>query len=106
MSKLTCHVCANPGSISGLAKGLSRHGWSIALFFFIGATFLAPILAQVCTPPPAGMVSWWPGDGHARDIQGSNNGRLLGGTTFAPGVVGQAFSFDGMGAYVEVPDNA
>src|SRR5204863_85354 len=22
-----------------------------------------------CTPPPAGMVSWWPGDGNADDIK-------------------------------------
>ena len=42
------------------------------------------------------MVSWWPGDGNANDIQGSNNGTLLNGATFAPGMVGQAFSFDGV----------
>src|SRR5262245_10935955 len=32
-----------------------------------------------CAPPPAGMVGWWPGDGNADDIQGSNNGTLEGG---------------------------
>ena len=44
--------------------------------------------------PPAGMVSWWPGDGNANDIVGGNHGELMGGATFAPGMVGQAFSFD------------
>jgi Concanavalin A-like lectin/glucanases superfamily/Carboxypeptidase regulatory-like domain/PQQ enzyme repeat len=61
---------------------------------------------RTCTPPPANMVSWWPGDSNAQDIQGSNNGSLQGGATFAPGEVGQAFSFNGTTAYVSVPDNA
>src|SRR5215831_3283203 len=50
-------------------------------------------IQQTCVPPPSGMVSWWPGDGNATDIQGSNNGTLQGGATFAAGKVGQAFSF-------------
>ena len=48
------------------------------------------------------MVSWWPGDGYAFDIQGVNNGTLLGGTTFAPGKVDQAFSFDGVNGEVSI----
>ncbi len=59
----------------------------------------------VCTPAPSGMVSWWPGDGHANDIQDGNPGTLHGAATFAPGKVGQAFSFDGV-SYVRVPHNA
>src|SRR2546430_4149425 len=60
--------------------------------------------AQSCTPPPSGMVAWFPGDGNANDIQGSNNGTLQNGATFAPGIVDQAFSFDGAGASVSVTD--
>jgi hypothetical protein len=56
-----------------------------------------------CTPPPAGMVSWWPGDGNANDIKGGNNGTLQGGATFASGEVGQAFSLNGTTADVFVP---
>jgi concanavalin A-like lectin/glucanase superfamily protein len=59
---------------------------------------------QTCTPPPGGMVSWWPGDGNANDIQGSNNGTLQNGATFAPGIVGQAFTFDGIDDYVQATD--
>ena len=44
---------------------------------------------------PSGMVAWYPGDGNANDIQGSNNGTLQNGTTFGQGMVGQAFTFDG-----------
>ena len=25
-----------------------------------------------CTPPPANMISWWPGEGDGNDIQGGN----------------------------------
>src|SRR5690349_7139495 len=61
--------------------------------------------ANTCTPPPSGMVSWWPGDGNANDIAGSNNGSLQGATT-TTGLIGSAFSFDGQGGYVRVADHA
>ncbi len=59
-----------------------------------------------CVTPPSGMVSWWPGDGNANDIQGGNDGSLQNGATFAAGKVGQSFSFNGTDAYVRIPDNA
>ena len=43
----------------------------------------------------------WSGEGQADDSRGSNHGTLVQDATFAPGVVGQAFSFDGQGSYVE-----
>ena len=58
-----------------------------------------------CTPPPSGLVSWWPGDGNANDIQDGNNGTFVNGATFAAGKVGQAFSFDGIDDFVQVADN-
>src|SRR5947208_7440549 len=59
---------------------------------------------QTCTSAPPNMVSWWPGDGNANDIQGSNNGTLQNGATFAAGNVGQAFSFDGVNDFIQIPD--
>lgn len=59
----------------------------------------------LCTPPPSNMVGWWPGDGNYTDIIGGNNGTPVGGVTFAPGKVGQAFSFNGIGA-VQVPNSS
>jgi hypothetical protein len=56
-----------------------------------------------CLPPPSGLVGWWPGEGSAIDIAGTNNGILNGGVTFAPGEVGQAFQLDGQTGYVRVP---
>ncbi len=57
----------------------------------------------ICLPPPPGIVSWWRGEGNANDFRGGNNGVLLNGATFAPGLVGQAFKFDGGDDYVLVP---
>nr|AIE90234.1 hypothetical protein [uncultured marine thaumarchaeote AD1000_01_F04] len=59
-----------------------------------------------CFPQPAGLVSWWPGEGDADDnIANANDGAALGGVTFTAGRVGQAFSFPGTtGADVVIPD--
>jgi uncharacterized repeat protein (TIGR01451 family) len=59
-----------------------------------------------CVAPPAGPVSFWPGDGNATDIQNGNNGTLMNGATFAPGVIGSAFSFDGVDDFVSIPSSA
>lgn len=56
-----------------------------------------------CPPPPAGLVAWWPGDGNAFDIIGTNNATPIGGVGYAPGKVGQAFDLDGFTGYLDVP---
>ena len=62
----------------------------------------AGMCLPVCTPPPSNLVSWYPGEGNANDQQGNNNGTLQNGATFAPGKVGQAFSFDGVNDSVDI----
>ncbi len=57
-----------------------------------------------CVQPPSGMISWWPADGDASDLVASNHGTLQNGATFAPGMVDQAFSFDGVDDYVSTDD--
>jgi len=52
-----------------------------------------------------GLVALWPGEGNANDVVGTNNGTLVGGAGFAPGDVGQAFSFDGT-SYASIPDSS
>ena len=59
-----------------------------------------------CTEPPSDMISWWTGDVDATDFLGNNDGTPMGDTAFVPGIVGQAFSFDGDGDYVEVGNDA
>ena len=58
-----------------------------------------------CAPPSADLVSWWAAEGNALDSADSNNGTLQGATTFAPGMVGQAFNFNPASGTVIVPDS-
>ena len=67
---------------------------------------VATLTVLNCTAPPAGLVSWWPGDGNALDIVGGNNGVLEGGVTFTNGEVGQAFSLDGSTGWVAVTNSS
>jgi subtilisin-like proprotein convertase family protein len=65
-----------------------------------------PAATPTCVPPPAGMISWWPGDGNANDIRGLNDGALQGTATFAAAKVGQGFSLNGTSDYVEIPNSS
>ncbi|HYC57258.1 MAG TPA: LamG-like jellyroll fold domain-containing protein [Candidatus Binatia bacterium] len=67
----------------------------------------APAVAgDACISPPQGLVAWWPGNGNANDVVGTNDGTTRNGTTFAEGEVGQAFDFDGEDDDVLVPASA
>jgi subtilisin len=50
----------------------------------------------------AGPSAWWPGEGNADDVIGSNIGTLGAGATFGSGHTGQAFRLDGMDDYVDL----
>jgi large repetitive protein len=52
---------------------------------------------------PAGLTSWWPGNGDARDVIGGQTGRLLNGASFVDGKVSMAFQFDGVNDAVRNP---
>jgi uncharacterized repeat protein (TIGR01451 family) len=64
----------------------------------------SPAIDAGATPPPSayGLQDWYEGQGNAADSAGNNPGTLAGGVTFAPGVVGEAFSFNGQGSYVDL----
>ena len=68
-------------------------------YLLIG-TLLAMTLSA--SPANAALVSYWAGDGNAHDSVGANSGTLVGGATFAPGLFGQAFKFDGT-SYFQAP---
>src|SRR5262245_27957445 len=71
-----------------------------------GCVFAFRAVAADCLPAPVGLVGWWPGDGNANDIAGTNHGSLQGGATAnAVGMAGSAFSFDGTNRYVQIPDS-
>jgi serine/threonine protein kinase/Tfp pilus assembly protein PilF len=65
-----------------------------------------PEIVPGCVEPPPGLVSWWTGDGHPRDVVGGNSVTLNNGTEFGQGKVGDAFFFpspdmDGQDGFVE-----
>jgi hypothetical protein len=72
------------------------------LALFLVCALAGQAVAQTCAQVPNGLVSWWPGDGNAEDIQNGNDGTLQNDAGFAPGQVGQAFSLDGMDDHVFV----
>jgi hypothetical protein len=74
---------------------------TLAVFLFFTPQTAAP---QTCLAPPSGMVAWWPGDGNANEIVSGRNGSIIGSAGFAPGMVADAFSFDGNG-WIEVADD-
>tara|TARA_R110002049_G_scaffold72490_1_gene186997 strand:+ start:109696 stop:110442 length:747 start_codon:yes stop_codon:yes gene_type:complete len=52
----------------------------------------------------ASLIAHWTGDGTAEDATGNDHhGTLVGNTTYAPGKLGQAFSFDGIDDYITIP---
>ncbi len=85
-----------------MTRAFVRTGGS--LLFVI--TLVAHAGAEVCVDPPAGLAGWWPADGNGRDVVGGNDGALMGGATFAPGKVGQAFSLNGVDAFVNAGNAA
>jgi hypothetical protein len=51
---------------------------------------------------PLNPIGWWRAEADALDNTGAHHGTLLGATGFVPGAVGQAFSFNGGSATVQV----
>jgi hypothetical protein len=59
-------------------------------------------LPPPCAPVPSGLVGWWPGEGNANDVAGTNNGSPQ-NITYMNGEVGQAFVFNGSSTIIRVP---
>lgn len=59
----------------------------------VAVTVAAP---AVCAALPTLPVGWWQGEGDTDDLGGGQPALAQGGVGFAPGVVGQAFVFDGV----------
>jgi RHS repeat-associated protein len=51
---------------------------------------------------PPDILGWWPGDAQVTDVAAGNDGLLRGGAGIAPGLAGEAFDLDGLGAFVEI----
>ncbi len=70
-----------------------------------GITAVGDVTIRPCTLPPSGLAGFWPADGSTNELVNGANAVLNRGATYAPGLVGHAFSLDGAGGYVSVPDS-
>lgn len=60
----------------------------------------------MCKQLPRGVVGWWDGNDTGNDLTlNHNNGNVLNGVAYGPGVVGDAFVLDGVNDRIEVPDS-
>ena len=62
-----------------------------------------PTTPTSCPNPPSGLVGWWPAAGNADDFLGNNDAILQNGASFSGNVGQQAFRFDGVDDYVQIP---
>jgi len=59
--------------------------------------------AQACSQPPTGLISWWPADGTPQDLVGGYDAQLSSGAGYVAGIVGQAFTLDGIDDVIQIP---
>lgn len=90
-----------PADSYWLAVSIFDPGQATSTATSYSLTLNASLTAQIA--PPANLVSWWPGEGHALDIIGPSHGSLEKGALCQAGFVGLAFSFDGVDDYVYTP---
>ncbi|MBI3880058.1 MAG: immunoglobulin domain-containing protein [Verrucomicrobia bacterium] len=86
---------------------LSESGsYSVAITNGFGVTNSIPVTLTVtvptCLSAPAGLVSWWSGEGSGADSAFTNQGTLQNGVAFVGGKIGQAFSFDGVDDFMQM----
>jgi hypothetical protein len=48
------------------------------------------------------MVNWWPAEGAANDLAGTNNGTEIGGLSYVLGQAGFAFNFESTNTYIGI----
>lgn len=89
-------------SISKITKGLF---WTLLIVLPIFTIAENGCAQGSCAPPPTDRVSWWSAEGNADDSMNNNIGTAENGTTYVTGKVGQAFSFDGVDDFINIPDS-
>jgi hypothetical protein len=87
-------------------RWLTSSGLGAGVIISLSSWGAPSALAQSCAAAPPGITAWWPASGNANDIIANHRGTLNGGVSFTPGVVGEAFSFDGSSGYVQIPSSA
>ena len=83
---------------------MSRFVKSETVALLLSALLLIPSAQALVIPN--GLIGYWTGNGTTADsTPNGNDGTLVGNTTYAQGIFGQAFSLDGSGDFVSIPDD-
>ena len=101
-------TCRQKSAAQTDCKGLGLRLAGYPLRFLILTAFLTVVAVAhaQCFSVPSGLIGWWPSEGNANNMLGTNNGALVGGATAsAAGFVGSTFTFDGTNGYVQVADS-
>lgn len=99
-------LCRSPehkreSTIREAARPLFRKliGAALAILLGFAMAYGNRALAQNCVQHPAGLVGWWDADAvsgtTAADIEGGYDGTMVNGVGIVPGMVGNAFSYNG-----------
>ena len=62
-------------------------------------------LASEVIDTEAGLVGFYPFDGNTKDASGNGNDAVSFGAKLVPGVIGQAYEFDGSSSHIDTPVN-
>lgn len=77
---------------------------SVVVFGVLSFGIPVIVAGQACAPASPSLVSFWPGEGSANDLQGTNHGTLQNGAGFTDaGKVGPSFTLDGTDDQVVLP---
>src|ERR1039457_1622522 len=108
---ITATGTASPITVTGLTNGTS-YTFTVTATNTSGtgpassaSNSVIPSAAMACSSNPTGIVSWWKAELNANDQTGLNNGTTINGASYAPGKIGEAFSFNGANQYVFVPNS-
>lgn len=86
-----------------------QHSWSckkLPCLLVLAMLLTSVLTAADYSPPAAGLLGWWRGDGDASDASGhGHTGSLLDGATFGSGLYAQAFSLGDSYNRVFIPDS-
>jgi hypothetical protein len=72
---------------------------AVPLFLFCLVAFTD---AQTSTIDASSLIGWWSAEGNANDALGKHPGRLQGNASFARGIKGTAFDFNGVDQFVDI----
>jgi len=100
------NVPIGSNSITATKSGFATHSGVVTVTESATTSYDILLQPKDCVQSYSGLVSWWSGDGNANDSVGTNNGQVMNGVTFAPGLVNEAFSFDGVDDIVEVQNDS